>query len=68
MTNKMKLGFIITTTLSASILVLSTPFAGDICGQILSAYASHEAPKNSTLVALAIPVGLYLVFQKRRHS
>jgi type III secretory pathway component EscR len=73
MTNKMRLIFIIATTVSAALLVLmSTQFAVDIADRILSTVANalglHEAPTSSALAVLVIP-GLYLAFTfgQRRH-
>jgi hypothetical protein len=76
MTNKMKLVFVIATTVSAAFVVLmSTEFAVDIGRQVLSAIANalglHEASVLSALVVLVIP-GLYLYVAfgqgQRRHS
>ena len=74
MTNKMRLIFVIATTISAAFCVLmSTQFALDIADQVLSAVANalglHEAPTLSALAVLVIPgLYLYLVFRQRRHS
>ena len=72
MTNKMKLVFLLTTTISAMLAVLGTPFAGDIYGHVLSVVAQllspHEAPAPLTLVVLLIGAGLYFVFRQARHS
>jgi len=72
MTNKMKLVFLITTIVSAMLVVLGTPFAGDIHGQVLSVathlFSPHEAPAPLTLAVLLISAGLYLVFRQARHS
>ncbi|GEM_PF-6519334 len=63
MTNKMKVFFLITTTLSVIFVVLGTPFAHDIFGWLFSAVAHtlglHEASESAALVALLIPA-LYL--------
>ena len=74
MTNKMRLIFVIATSVSAVLLVLiSTQFAVDIADQTLSAVANalglHEAPTLSALAVLIIP-GLYLsfTFRQRRHA
>jgi len=72
MTNKMKLVFLITTTISAIIVVLSTPFAVDFCGQALSVFAQalglHGVNTPSVLTVMVIPAGLYLAIRQRRHS
>lgn len=72
MTNKMKLAFLITTTISAMLVVLGTPFAGDIYGKALSVVTHllgpHEALAPLTLAVLLIGSGLYLVFRQARHS
>lgn len=74
MTNKMKVIFIIVSTVSALFVVmLSTPFAIDAGGRMLSVLASkfglHEEPILFALAVLIIP-GLYLYFAvvQRRHS
>jgi len=74
MTNKMKVIFAIVSTFSALFVVmLSTPFAIDTGGRILSALAStfglHEEFMLLALAVLLIP-GLYLYFAlgQRRHS
>lgn len=70
MTNKMRLIFVITTTICVLFVVLSTPFAVDIADWVLSAIASvldlHTTPVLSALAILVIP-GLYLAFGQRRH-
>jgi hypothetical protein len=71
MTNRMRLIFVIATTVSAVFSVLiSTQFAIDIADHVLSAVAKtlglHEAPTLSALAVLVIP-GLYLTFRQRRH-
>ncbi len=74
MTNKMRLIFVIVTSLSAAFSVLmSTQFAIDTADQLLSAVANvlglHEAPKLSALAVLIIPgFYLYLALGQRRHS
>jgi hypothetical protein len=74
MTNRMRLIFVIASTLSAVFCVLmSTQFAVDITAQVLSAVANalglHEAPTLSALAILAIPgLYLYLALRQRRHS
>jgi hypothetical protein len=74
MTNKMKLIFVIVTTVSAVFSVLmSTQFAVDIADRLLSAVANaldlQEAPAPSALAVLVIPgLYLYLSFRQRRHS
>ncbi|HBL23972.1 MAG TPA: hypothetical protein DDZ40_07620 [Deltaproteobacteria bacterium] len=72
MTNKMKLVFLITTTISAMLAVLGTTFAGDIYGHALSVitqlFSPHEAPAPLTLAVLLISTGLYFVFRQARHS
>jgi len=54
------------------LVVLGTPFAGDIYGQALSmvthAFSPHETPALSTLAVLLITAGLYVVFRQIRHS
>ncbi|HBA55662.1 MAG TPA: hypothetical protein DCZ04_14730 [Syntrophorhabdus aromaticivorans] len=74
MTTKMKVVFVIVSAVSALFAVLmSTPFAIDAGGNMLSAVADmlglHEAPALSALAVLAIP-GLYLhlAFMQRRRS
>jgi hypothetical protein len=72
MTNKMKIIFVIATTISAVFCVLmSTQFAVDSADQALSAVGNalglREAPTLSALAVLVIP-GLYLAFRQRRHS
>jgi type III secretory pathway component EscR len=74
MTNKMKLIFVIATTVSVIFVVLmSTPFAVDFADRVLSAIANalglHEVPTPSALAVLVIP-GLYLsiTFRQRRRS
>ena len=71
MTNKMRLIFVIATTVSALFVVLSTPFAVDIAERVLLAVANaldlHGAPVPSALAILLIP-GLYLVFRQGRRS
>jgi len=75
MTNKMRLIFVIATTVSAVFSVLmSMQFAiFDSADQVLSAAANalglHEAPTPSALAILVIPgLYLYLAFRQRRHS
>jgi uncharacterized membrane protein len=74
MTNKMRLIFVIATSLSAAFSVLmTTQFAIDTADQLLSAVANvlglHEAPTLSALVVLVISVlYLYLVLGQRKHS
>ena len=69
MTYKMRLIFVITVTICALFVVLSTPFAVDIGDQVLSAIANalnlHETPAPSALAVLVIPV-LYLAFRQKR--
>jgi hypothetical protein len=69
MTNKMRLIFVIVTTICAPLVVLITPFAVDIADWVLSAIASafdlHKTPAPSALAILIIP-GLYLAFRQRR--
>lgn len=71
MTNKMRLIFVIATTVCALFVVLSTPFVVDVADRVLSAIANalglHEAPTPSVLAILVIP-GLYLAFRQRRRS
>jgi type III secretory pathway component EscR len=71
MTNKMRLIFVIATTVCALFVVLSTPFAVDVADRILSVIANalglHEAPTPSALAILIIP-GLYLAFRQKRHQ
>ena len=74
MTNKMKVIFAIVSTVSALFVVmLSTPFAIDTGGKMLSEFASafglHEELMLFALAVLIIP-GLYLYFtlEQRRHS
>ena len=72
MTNKMRLIFVIATTVSAVFSVLmSTQFAVDIADQVLSAAANalglHEAPTPSALAVLVIP-GLYLDLAFRQRT
>jgi len=70
MTSKMKVIFLITTTLSVIFVVLGTPFAGDIFGRLLSALAHtfglHEAPESAILVVLLIPAA-YLACRQGQH-
>jgi TRAP-type C4-dicarboxylate transport system permease small subunit len=74
MTNKMRLIFVIATTVCAVFSVLmSTQFAVDIADQVFSATANalglHEALGPSALAVLVIPgLYLYLAFRQRRHS
>ena len=74
MTNKMRLIFVIATSLSAAFSVLiTTQFAIDTADQLLSAVANvlglHEAPTLFALAVLVIPVlYLYLALGQRRHS
>ena len=74
MTNKMRLIFVIATSLSAAFSVLmTTQFAIDTADQLLSAVANvlglHEAPTLSALAVLVISVlYLYLALGQRRHS
>jgi type III secretory pathway component EscR len=74
MTNKMRLIFVIATSLSAAFSVLmSTHFAIDTADQLLSVVANalglHEAPTLSALAVLVIPgLYLYLALGQRRHS
>jgi hypothetical protein len=74
MTNKMKLMFVITATVTVSFFVLmSMQFAVDIAHQVLSVVADalslHETPALSALTILVI-TGLYLclAFSQRRNS
>ena len=59
MTDKMKVVFLITTTLSVIFVVIGTPFAHDIFGWLFSGVAHtlglHEASESVTLVVLLIP-------------
>jgi hypothetical protein len=68
MTNKMKLVFLITTTLSVIFVVLSTPSAGDIFGRLFSSVVHklglHEALQSATLVVLLMPALYYLAFRQ----
>lgn len=74
MTNKMRLIFVIATTVCAAFWVLmSTQVAVDTADQILSAVGNtlglHEAPTLSALAVLVIPsLYLYLASRRRRHS
>ncbi|OPX97754.1 MAG: hypothetical protein A4E62_00672 [Syntrophorhabdus sp. PtaU1.Bin002] len=74
MTTKMKVVFVIVSAVSALFTVLmSTPFAIDAGGNMLSAVADmlglHEAPTLSALAVLVIPgLYLYLAFTQRRRS
>lgn len=71
MTNKMRLIFVIATTVCALFVVLSTPFVVDVADRVLSAIANalglHGTPTPSVLAILVIP-GLYLAFRQRRRS
>ena len=71
MTNKMRLIFVMATTICALLVILSTPFAVDIADRVLSAIGNalnlHETPAPSALIILVIP-GLYLAFRQRRRS
>jgi hypothetical protein len=71
MTNRMRLILVITATLSAIFVVLSTPFVVDIAERVLLAVANaldlHMAPVSSALAILVIP-GLYLAFRQGRRS
>jgi hypothetical protein len=70
MTDKMRLIFVIATTICALFVVLSTPFAVDIADRVLSVIANvlnlHETPASSALAILIIPC-LYFAFRERRH-
>jgi hypothetical protein len=74
MTNKMRLIFVIATSLSVVFSVLiTTQFAIDTADQLLSAVANvlglHEAPTLFALAVLVIPgFYLYLALGQRRHS
>jgi hypothetical protein len=74
MTNKMKALFAVVSTVSALIVVmLSTPFAIDTGGKVLSEVVDvlglHEAPTLFVLVVLIIPgLYLYLALGQGRHS
>jgi hypothetical protein len=74
MTNRMKVIFTIVSAVSALfIIILSTPFAIDTGGKMLSALAGmlglHEEPALFALAVLVIPgLYLYLAFRQRRQS
>ncbi len=72
MTDKMKLIFVITVIISTIFVVLSTPFALDFSGHVLSAFTRalglHQEHAPSPLAILSIPGLLYLVFRQRKHS
>jgi len=74
MTNKMRLIFVIATSLSAAFsMLMTTTYAIDPDDQLLSAVANalglHEAPTLSALAVLVIPgLYLYLALGQRRHS
>jgi hypothetical protein len=73
MTNRMRVIFVIATSASVVLAVMSAPVAVDIADQALSAVANalglHEAPILSALAILAIPgLYLYLSFRQRRRS
>gem|GEM_PF-6144470 len=72
MTNKMKVIFAIVSTVSALFVVmLSTPFAIDTGGRMLSALeGTFGLGEEITLSALAafVTLGLYLALRQRRHS
>jgi type III secretory pathway component EscR len=76
MTNRMRLIFVIATTVCVAFWVpMSTQIGVDIADRILSAVGNalglHEAPTLSALAVLAIPslyVYLHLASRRRRHS
>jgi hypothetical protein len=72
MTNKMKIVFVLSAVMCASLVVmLSTPLVIDTGSAMLSslghALGLHDAPISSTLAVLGIPF-LYLVFMKTKSS
>ena len=74
MTNKMKVIFAVVSTVSALLIVmLSTPFAIDTGGRVLSevvnALGLHEVPTLFILVVLVLScLYLYLALGQRSHS
>jgi hypothetical protein len=73
MTNKMKLIFVIATSVLALFLMLCTPFAGDIADHMRTVVANAlNLQEMRTPAALAVLVisGLYLYFvlAQKRHS
>jgi membrane protein DedA with SNARE-associated domain len=74
MTNRMRLIFVIATTVCVAFWVpMSTQIGVDIADRILSAVGHalglHEAPTLSALAVLVVPgLYLYLASRRKRHS